>query len=253
MGNSPTSFETGIGGASSQNPSLTPLQLVFAESAQWKAILRQALTDLRCAAPAIVQSFDPDTQTVAVQIAMSELVKNPNGPQWTPIGPIYKVPICTFRAGGFALTLPIEEGDEGLLVFTDTMFDLWWQNGGVQPPAGAPLTQPNHERRRHDVTDCFFIPGLWNQTRVLQNYSTDSVQVRSDDAEATTLFDIKDGQITLKATTISLQGTNIEIAAQNQTVISSGGEGTVIDDQLFLDHEHSGVQTGSGNTGPVVP
>jgi Phage protein Gp138 N-terminal domain len=253
MGNSPTSFKTGIGGTSAGNPVLTPPQLTYAESAQWKAILKQALIDLRCAAPAIVQSFDPDTQTVAVQIAMSELVKNPNGPQWTPVNPIYNVPICLPTGGGFSVTLPIQQGDEGLLVFSDTMFDLWWQNGGIQPPAGAPLTQPNHERRRHDVTDCFFIPGLRNQTRLLSDYSTDSMQVRSDDGTVVVDVSLEDG-LTLTAPTINLNSTgDINISASGQVKISSGGDDTSIDESVYLMHMHSGVQSGGSETGPVVP
>jgi Phage protein Gp138 N-terminal domain len=162
MGNSPTSFRTSIGGTPLPPTALLPATTNYAESAPWKAAIKQAVTDLRCAAPAIVQDFDSDTQTVAEQIAMGELVRQPDGPEWTPIYPISNVPICLPRAGGFALTTPIQAGHEGLLVFSDTMFDLWWQNGGVQPLRGAPVVQPNHERRRHDVTDCFFIPGVWN-------------------------------------------------------------------------------------------
>ncbi len=238
---------------STMNPVLTPSQLNYAESAQWKAILKQAFIDLRCAAPAIVQSFDAEKQTVAVQIAMSELVKNPAGPQWTPINPIYNVPICIPRGGGFSLTFPLQQGDEGLLVFTDTMFDLWWQNGGIQPPAGAPLAQPNHERRRHDLTDCFFIPGIWNQTRVLEDYSTDSMQLRSDDG--TIVVDLsEDNGLTLTAPTINLASSgDINISASGKVTIQSGENNTTIDESEYLTHMHSGVQTGGSDTGPVTP
>jgi hypothetical protein len=247
--------------SSNSNPVLTPSQLNYSESAQWKQILQQALNDLRCAAPAVVQSFDPDTQTVTVQILMSELVKNPNGPVWTAIYPIALVPILVPRAGGFCLTLPITAGDEGLLVFSDTMFDLWWQNGGQQPPPGSPLTQPNHERRRHDVTDCFFIPGVWNQTRLVDNYSQNSAQVRSDDGTVIIDLSLDDGvTITAPKVTVNSQGDvdvnaqgDVNVTAQGQIKLQSEGNNTEIDGVVFLEHTHSGVQTGGGNTGPVNP
>jgi hypothetical protein len=166
---------------SSTQLQLTPEQLNKATTAQWKAIIQQALVDLRVAGPAIVQSFDEDTQTVSVQIATSELVRFPNGPVWTAIAPINNVPICSLRAGSFSITPPIQVGDEGLLIFCDSCIDLWWQEGDQQPPPNAPLAQPNFERRRHDLNDCIFFPAIWNQKRVLFDYATDSIQIRSDD------------------------------------------------------------------------
>lgn len=237
-------------------PQTTPSQLLYSWTQQFKEMLRAALIDFRVAAPAIVQSFDPATQTVSVQIAMTELVRGTKGPVWTVIPPINRVPICIPRGGGFSVTLPIKAGDEGLLVFADTMFDLWWLSGGTQPPAGAPVTQPQHERRRHDVTDCIFIPGIWNQTRLLSSYSNNSVQVRSD--SGTVVMDIGANAITLTAPTINLNATtinenasgNVNINASKAVVASSNN--TSIDGRTFLLHEHTGVQTGAGNTGPVL-
>jgi hypothetical protein len=233
---------------------LTPAQLTAALTAQWKEIIRQALIDLRVAAPAVVTQFNSN-QTVNVQIEISELVRLPDGPQWTAIPPIYNVPIILPRAGGFSLTLPLKAGDEGLLVFCDSCIDLWWQQGGVQPPAGAPLKQPQFERRRHDLSDCGFIPGPWNQTRVLSNYSTDSAQLRSDDG--TVIVDVAEAGITLTApkVTINTSGDidltasgNVNISGTNVSIASD----TTIDGKTFLTHTHTGVQSGGSDTGPVT-
>lgn len=236
---------------STNAPQLTLAQIHYADTAQWKTILRQALTDLRVAIPAIVKSFDANTQCVTVQIAVSELVRL-NSPTWTEIDPVQNVPIVLPRAGGYSLTLPIEDGDEGLLVFSDTCFDLWWQNGGVQPPGGAPFTQPFHERRRHDVTDPFFIPGIWSQPNVLDNYSTDSAQLRSDDGN--TIVDVAEDGLTLtsKKVTINSSG-DVDINATGQVNIKSSGNNTEIDGTTYLLHTHTGVTTGGGTSGPVTP
>ena len=215
-------------GNSPRPANLTPDQLLAAETAQWRSAIRAAIHDLRVACPAIVLKFDAVAQTATVQIVMKELVQFPPGPKWVAINPLYDVPIVLPRGGGFALTMPIQPGDEGLLVFTDTAFDLWWLAGNVQPPGqNPPIVQPQHERRRHDITDCFFICGCWNQQRVLQNYRDDCLQLRSEDG--TTILEIDpDGSIIVAAATITL---NADVEATDLTVlenlhVGSGASGT---------------------------
>jgi Phage protein Gp138 N-terminal domain len=230
---------------------LNQAMLNYAETAQWKAIVKQALLETRCAAPATVQSFDPVKQVVTVQINISELVDSPNGPAWTAIYPISNVPICLPRGGGFALTLPIVQGDEGMLVFCDSCIDLWWQEGGIQPPPGGPLVQPNFEQRRHDVTDCGFYPGMWNQKRVLANYSGSSAQLRSDDG--TVIIDVSLNGITFTAPKVTLNSNgDLDLTASGVVKILSNGGDTTIDGKDFLNHQHTGVSTGTGDTGPVL-
>lgn len=220
---------------------LTPAQLNGSLTAQWQEFLRQFSAELRCAIPAIVQSFNATTQVVSVIIAVSELVRKPEGPEWDQIAPINNVPIVLPRAGGFCLTLPITAGDEGMLVFCDACIDLWWKHGGVQPPPGAPLVQPQFERRRHHVTDCGFIPGPWSQPRVLPSYSTNSAQLRTDDGTA--YIEIAaGGVINIKAP----GGLNI-------TGVTNGtGEGT-FNSIPVSSHLHTGVTSGGSNTGTPIP
>lgn len=230
-------------------PQLTPDQLNYAETSQWTEIIRQALTDLRVAIPAIVQDFDVATQTVTVQIALREVVRSDSGPLNIPIQPIYKVPLMLQRAGGFCLTMPVKAGDEGMLIFCDMCIDLWWARGGVQNQL---------ERRRHDLSDCGFYPGLWNQQRLLQQYSTDSVQLRSDDTSV--IIDVALDGITLTAPKVTINsGGDVDITAagdvniQGQSIfIESSEDDTAIDGKTFLTHQHTGVQTGGGDTGPVA-
>ena len=227
----------------SNNPQpahLSPTQLNYADTAMWKTAILNAVIDLRVACPAIVVAFDPATQCVTAQVAMKELVRFANGPKWQAIADIFKVPIVVPRAGGFSLTLPIQAGDEGLLVFSDQAFDLWWLNGGQQPPGiNPPLKQPQHEQRRHDITDCFFIPGCWNQKRLLPGYATDRLQIRND--AGTVQIEI-DGSGNVNITTTT-----------GVVAISSLPNHTTIDGKDFLLHTHDGVQTGGGTSGPVTP
>ena len=117
-----------------------------------------------------------------------------------------------------------------MLVFCDTCFDLWWHNG----QAGAPLaqnasmlgltapsgSQRQLEVRRHHVHDCGFFPGMWSQPNVLSDYSTDSLQIRSDDGD--TVIDVSEAGVTVTGNTVTVTspsstagslvvGTNLEL------------------------------------------
>ena len=214
----------------SSQPQLTPDQLNYAETAQWKTILKQALMDLRVSIPAIVQAFDATAGTVDVQIALREIVRTPSGPVDTAINPIYKVPVVFPSAGGFSLTIPIQAGDEGMLVFCDMCIDLWWQRGGVQN---------QFERRRHDLSDCGFYPGGRSLPRALPNYSTNSAQLRSDDG--TTYLEIAAGGV---VNIVAPGGLNI-----NGAVVATG-EGTFNGGHTVSAHVHGGVQSGGSDTAP---
>lgn len=214
------------------NPQLTPAQINYAETAQWKDILRQALTDLRVSIPAIVTDFDPVKQVVGVEIAVREVVRTPSGPVDTTIAPIYNVPVCFPSAGGFSLTLPIKPGDEGLLVFCDMCIDLWWARGGIQNQL---------ERRRHDLSDCGFYPGGRSQPRALPSYSANSAQLRSDDGS--TYVEIAAGQI---VNIVAPSGVNIT----GNLVVSGEVTGNGIP---LSTHLHPGVQAGGSDTGAPIP
>lgn len=166
--------------------------------------LRQFGADLRCAAPAfLTEDMDAD-QTVTAQIAVQEFASLTVGaaPQWVDVPPIFKVPVKWMRGGGFSVTCPLKKGDEGFLLFADMCIDYWWQFGQGNAPKAANVdsasgSQTQMERRRHDVTDCVFLPGVWSQPNVLSNFSTSSLQIRSDDGN--TVIDITGGTITITA------------------------------------------------------
>lgn len=187
----------------SQLPSLSPAQVNMAESEQWKQIIRQALSDTRCATPAfLTEDFDTTEETVTVQIAIQERVRTVQGAKWYDIPPITHVPVVLPRGGGFSITVPLKKGDEGLLVFCDTCFDYWWKYGATGPKAdnvsSASGSQRQLEVRRHYVHDCGFIPGMSSQPNKLGDYSTTALQVRKDDGSI--IIELNDNNVLVKGT-----------------------------------------------------
>lgn len=193
--------------------------------------------DLRVCCPAVVQNFNPSTQLATVQLAIQENVFLNLGITQVSIKPLQMVQVGALRAGGFVITFPVQAGDEGLVIFGDMCINAWKASGGTQ--------NNQEERRRHDLSDGMFFPMLWSQPRVLDNYSSTDLQIRSDDGtkvigiSPTGIYMTPDSgttEVSLQAGAIALTATSVKI---------NGKE--------FSLHTHSGVTTGGGTSGPVTP
>lgn len=155
--------------------------------------------NLRVSVPGIVQDFDPITQTATVQPALRErIIQDDLNQQWMDIPLLLDVPIVLPRAGGFVLTMPIQQGDECLVIFADMCIDAWFSNGGVQNQM---------EKRRHDLSDAFAIIGAWSQPNRISNYSTTSAQLRTDSGSA--YISVSSNEIDLVAATVRRNGVPI--------------------------------------------
>lgn len=154
---------------------------------------------LRVACPGIILDFNKEEQTVTVQLSIKESVKKEdNSSEWLQIPPLLDVPIVIPRAGGYCLTMPINYGDECLVVFADMCIDSWFSLGGVQNQM---------EKRRHDLSDGFAILGVWSQPQKILNYSMNSAQLRTIDG--TSCIDIKPGEININASSVKVNGKDV--------------------------------------------
>jgi hypothetical protein len=163
----------------------------------YRRMLENFSNNLRVAVPGIIHEFDAETQTATVQPAIREKIINPDAltQNWVELPLLLDVPVVLPRAGGFVLTMPIHQGDECLLVFSDMCIDAWFSSGGVQNQM---------ERRRHDLSDAFAIMGTWSQPRKISGYSTAAAQLRTDDGSA--YISLSPGEIDLVAATVKFNG-----------------------------------------------
>jgi len=250
---------------------LTPNQVNRSDSAQWKAVLKQALNDLRVATPAFTTTpIDPVTQTVTVQIALQEQVRTDTGPQWYDVPPIIMVPVVMPRGGGYSITIPVAKGDEGMLVFCDMCFDFWWVNGqnnapvaanvlaeanSVEVPAVASGSQVQNEIRRHHIHDCGFFPGMWSKPNVLENYSTSSLQVRSDDGD--TIIDVAEAGVTVTGDNVTVNASSaLQITTPEANVNATSGTPLALVNDTWYQWYVAHIQpflVGLGYAGPAIP
>jgi hypothetical protein len=156
----------------------------------------------------IIQSFDAVAQTVTVRLVTTEnIIKAGAVVQQDPYL-LSDVPIIMPRAGGFAITFPIQPGDECIVHFCDKSFDAWHQSGDD--------TNNQIVWRRHDLSDGVAAFAVWSTPNALAAYSTDSMQIRND--EGTIGIDIAAGKITIicpaiEAAATAGDGTPVLLAA----------------------------------------
>lgn len=177
--------------------SLSIPQRIAAPSAILQKNNEQLSVKIRVSEIGIVQSFDPVKQTVTVRLATTEnIIKAGAVVQQDPYL-LSDVPIKMPRAGGFSITFPIQPGDEVIVHFCDKCIDAWHQSGNA--------TNNQLEWRRHDLSDGVADFSVWSEPNALSNYSTDSLQIRSDDG--TIGIDIAMGKITIVCGTIEAAAT----------------------------------------------
>ncbi|EPK6164443.1 Gp138 family membrane-puncturing spike protein [Providencia stuartii] len=159
--------------------------------------------------------------------------------------PLVDVPVGFYRGGGFCITVPVREGDEGLVIFAERCIDGWYVSGKQSQPL---------DHRFHDLSDAFFLPQGSSQPNKIPNYSSDSLSLQTDDGS--TFIRMQSGKIMIKGD-IEHQGnyqlTGNALIKGNHSVNgnseSSGGTLKHNGKNIGDTHTHSGVQTGGGNTG----
>lgn len=196
---------------------------------------RKVLSEqMRVALPGIIQSFDPDTVTAVVQLAIRYIERDNDGNKNTKDYPLLvDVPVVFPRGGGCTLTFPVKEGDECLVIFADRCIDFWWQSGGIQEPVDG---------RMHDLSDAFCIVGPQSQAKKISGISTTAAQLRTDDGSA--IIELAaGGAVTITSPQITINGP-----------LQVNGEITSTGDQVAggisqIGHTHGGVEPGGGSTG----
>jgi phage baseplate assembly protein V len=180
--------------------------------------IRQALdnlsTDLRVCIPGRVEKYDHAIQRAEVKPLVNRWYADGQA-QEMPV--IAGVPVVFPRSGGASLTLPVKSGDGVLLLFSDRSIDKWLKSGGIVTP---------DDRRKHSLSDCIAIPGLYsfadqspaeNNDDVLMQYDGSNVRLKpGGNAEIET-------SATIKAETVDLSAEceTAELTASTSTEVTS--------------------------------
>lgn len=188
-------------------------------------------SDLRVALPAKVTAFDAAKQTISCIPTIRELVNINGEVSYKDLPELKDVPICIPRAGNWAITLPIQVGDECMVIFQDLCIDGWWFRGGVQNW---------NDLRRHDLSDAIAVFSPWSQPNTISNYNTQYMEARSLD----------------NSTKISFQPGKIKVIGDLEVEGKVNATDTITSDVDVISgtisgklHKHGEVQSGNSTTG----
>jgi hypothetical protein len=171
-------------------------------------------------------------------------------------------PVMWQGGGGVTATFPIKAGDECLVVFSSRCIDAWWK-AGFQAAIGGnanPAMNPP-DLRMHSLSDGFAFVGVRSLPR---SYTVDLANacLITDDGQAYFKLNptthavniLANGGVTINASAgINLNGVTIDSSGN----VGSPATVTATTDVVgggkhLLTHVHSGVSTGSGDSGPPV-
>ena len=111
------------------------------------------MTNVHTAFPAVVKSYDAETRRAEVQPSLKR--KMSNG-EFMDLPIIVDVPVLYFGTAKAGIHIPLEEGDEVLIVCSERCLDSWKDAGGD--------SIEDTDTRRFSMPDAVAIPGLQAQT-----------------------------------------------------------------------------------------
>ena len=175
----------------------------------------------------------------------------------TPRGRVYRCPYLRLQGGANAVILDPQAGDIGIAVFADRDISSATANKAPANPGSA---------RRFDMADALYLGGVLNGTPTqFVQFSADGIKLVSPTAvvleapsveincetfalAATSSATITTPTLTINGNTqangtVTATGTITAPTVVGTTNVTFGGKSGVA-------HTHSGVQTGSGNSGP---
>ena len=206
---------------------------------------------LRTATPGILTAVHSNG-TVDVQPAIMQVTTLDGVRSDEPLSVVTGVPtIFSYYAQtlGLSITLPMQAGDEGLLIVADRSIDHWQVASGVQ--AAAEPVSPRH----HNLTDALFVPGAVSEPNAIANVSNDAIQIRNRDAS--TCVSLREDEIVLQvgSSTITVVDGLITLSAGGSTITLGDAVGirsstlTHNGKDIGDTHAHSGVTRGQDPTG----
>lgn len=242
-----------------------------------KRTMIQTMRQLRVSMPCEVVSYNSKRQMVDVRIVQPEIDLAGNN---IPMPVVTNIPVSFVRCGNSHITHPINKGDTGFIIFADRDISSWVETNNTSVVDSA---------RTHSMQDSYFVPGIVgggtnvNANDVEIKYNNTTIHLRKNgdvDINTSTKVNVNASNVivTANTTVINSETTNNGNVQINGNLIVSqllttggfvsngtSGGGTaqftgsinVTDDVVAngtsLDtHLHSGVQSGTSNTGQPI-
>jgi hypothetical protein len=115
--------------------------------------VEMGLRNLHTMIPAKVVKWDADKQQANCQILIKQVTEDEEGEREVTSWPVVTgVPVQFMGAGEFRITVPVDKGTIGMLLFSHRSLDRWLSGSGSEVDP-----ELDHD---HALTDAVFLPGL---------------------------------------------------------------------------------------------
>lgn len=158
--------------------------------------------------------------------------------------PVYDVPYFRVQGGADAMILDPKEGDIGIAIFASRDITVAKSTKAASPPGSD---------RKFDISDAFYLGGILNGTpNQYVRFSASGIEIVSP-----TEVKISAPIVEIDSPTIVLNGAVTQGSGSNAGAATFTNGATTPQDFVagtisLKTHKHSGVQTGSGNSGNPV-
>ena len=196
-------------------------------------VQKNVMANLNCHQVGEIVSFNANKQTAEISVKMTYVVND----KIVEYPLLIDCPCIVLGGGKGRITFPISAGDGCLVLFNDRDIDNWYAGGQTM----APRTD-----RKHSFSDAIAIVGLHNAQNKISDYLTSGTELKYGNST----IKLEDNKVTITNGTAQavLDNGNIQLTG----AVSVVGSFTVNGKDVGDTHKHSGVSTGSHNTGGVV-
>ena len=174
--------------------------------------------------PAKVVSYDDATNRAVIKPLV--MLGTTDG-QKISRAQLSNIPVFRFGGGGFFIRFPVKAGDFGWLKATDRDMSLIMQRGGLED-------WPN-TLRQHSFSDGMFFPDTL-KSWVIDGANADALVIQSLDGSV--CVSLHSGKVKIEAADIEVVGNMSVTGTMTNNGVNIGSS-----------HVHSGVQSGTSNTG----
>lgn len=131
---------------------------------------KEVQKDINCVQIGQIVSFDATKQTASIQIVIKKILEEKlDGTRVLEEYPIIlDCPVFFLFGGAAFLSMPVQAGDNCLVLFNDREIDNWFTNGGLQAPSSF---------RTHDLSDAFALVGIKNMQTKIADYLTNGIRL----------------------------------------------------------------------------
>lgn len=177
------------------------------------AAIDAVMSELHVCLPGRIEKYEHTKQRAQVKPLLRRNYRN-GEIQEMPV--IAGVPVVFPRSGGASFTMPVKRGDGVLLLFADRSLDSWLLSGGSVTP---------DDRRKHDISDCIAIPGLYSFSDTSPQDNNDDVLLQYAGGEFRIL---PSGEIKMNGATVT-SGGDVVTASGISLDEHTHGPGTFVD------------------------